>query len=311
MDITSLLLVIYVTVALIIAALFFFARDLIARRGASKDQELEQAEKGLDLGALLPRTDAAAAAAKDESWLGRLAVESGSDFTAETSLLAAVAAGLALGGALFLWRDDWLAGAAGAVAGVLAIGGFLFYRRFRRYRSIREQLPDVMELVARAVRAGESLDQAIALAGNSGLRPVAAEFRYCASQMRMGLSLESAVRGMVGRVPLPETRILAMALIVQRRRGGSLPTTLERLARVFRDRSNFFRQFQAATALGRGSAALIALVGLGLDAFVILGHSEYAQSLLTTNAGRIMLAIALMLQVVGVTWAAWLFRSHY
>ena len=58
---------------------------------------------------------------------------------------------------------------AGAVVGVLAVGGLLFYLRFRRQRAIREQLPDVMELMARAVRAGESLDQAIALAGNSGI----------------------------------------------------------------------------------------------------------------------------------------------
>ena len=80
---------------------------------------------------------------------------------------------------------------------------------------------------------------------------------------------------------------------------------------MFRDRANFYRQFQAATALGRGSAVLIALVGLGLDAFVILGHSEYAAILLTSNAGRVMLATALVLQVVGVTWALWLFRSNY
>ena len=204
------------------------------------------------------------------------------------------------------WRGRW-----GASSGCWRVGGLLFYLRIRRQRVIREQLPDVMELMARAVRAGESLDQAIALAGNSGFQPVAAEFRYCASQMKMGLSLEAAIRGLVGRVPLAETRILAMTLIVQRRRGGSLPTTLERLARVFRDRAAFYRQFQAATALGRGSAALIALVGLGLDAFVILGHSEYAAVLLTSHAGHVMLATSLVLQVVGVTWALWLFRSNY
>jgi tight adherence protein B len=101
-----------------------------------------------------------------------------------------------------------------------------------------------------------------------------------------------------------------MTLILQRRRGGSLPTTLERLARVFRDRSSFFRQFQASTALGRGSAALIALIALGLDAFVVLSNSEYAESLLLTDPGRIMLAVSIVLQIVGITWAIWLFRSH-
>lgn len=301
MDPTLLTIVVYAAAALVAAAVLLAFRDLFARKP----------KKPRDLESLLPPTDAAAAAARDDSWLGQLASQTGAGFTSDTSLLLALLAGLAIGGTLFLWRDDWLAGAAGAAIGVIAVGGVLLFLRARRYRAIREQLPDVMEYMARAVRAGESLDQAIVLAGTSGMRPVASDFQYCASQMKMGLSLESSIRGMVDRVPLAETRILAMTLILQRRRGGSLPTTLERLARVFRDRCNFHRQFQAATALGRGSAALIALVGLVLDAFVLLGNSEYAESLLTTTAGRIMLAISIVMQIVGITWALWLFRSHY
>lgn len=308
---TLLPLVIFIAVALIIGAVLLFLRDVAARRRRAEEQQLDGAEKPFDFAVLLPPAETAAAQAEEESWLGELATQTGTDFTAETALLLAIFAGLALGGALFAWRDDWLAGAAGVVAGIVAVGGMLFYLRYRRYRAIREQLPDIMELMARAVRAGESLDQAIVLAGNSAFRPMAAEFRYCASQMNMGLSLDSAVRGMVRRVPLAETRILAMTLIVQRRRGGGLPVTLERLAKVFRDRVAFYRQFQASTALGRGSAAAIALVALGLDAYAIFGQAGPAGSLLTTAPGRVMLAVALVLQVVGITWAMWLFRSNY
>lgn len=269
----------------------------------------EPAEQPLDLATLVPSVETTTGET-EESWLGQLVAETRSDFTVETAILLAILIGLALGGTLFLWRDDWLAGAVGAVFGVLFVGGLLVYLRARRHRAIREQLPDVMELMARAVRAGESLDQAVILAGDSAFQPVATEFRYCANQMRIGLSLEAAIRGLVARMPLVETRILAMTLIVQRRRGGNLPSNLERLARVFRDRANFFRQVQAATALGRGSTILIALVALGLDLAVILGHTEYTRSLLETNAGRAMLGTALLLQVIGVTWVVWLFRSR-
>jgi tight adherence protein B len=307
MDSALLPLVIYLTVALMAAAVFLLLRDLWGRRHAPTDPRAGNVET------LLPSASAAAAAdaRKNESWLGALAVETGSGLTGQTALLLMVLVALAIGGGLYLWRDNPLAGAVGAMLGVLVILAVLYVLRSRRYRAIRDQLPDVMDLMARAVRAGESLDQAIALAGDSGLRPVGSEFRYCASQMRMGLSLESAIRGMVDRVPLIETRILAMTLIVQRRRGGSLPSTLERLARVFRDRATFYRQFQASTALGRGSAVLIALVALGLDVFVIFGNSEFAEALLVTNAGRIMLVTAIALQIIGITWAVWLFRSRY
>jgi tight adherence protein B len=307
MDPTVVLLVVFAAVALIVAAASLVLRDLFGRKEA--DQQPTGDGTALDLATLLPSAETAVGEA-NESWLGQLVAETKSDFTVETAVLLAILIGLALGGTLFLWRDDWLAGAAGAVAGALFVGGMLLFLRSRRYRAIREQLPDVMELLARAVRAGESLDQAIILAGDSAFQPVATEFRYCASQMKIGLSLESAIRGLVARMPLVETRILAMTLVVQRRRGGNLPATLERLARVFRDRANFIRQFRAATALGRGSAILIALVALGLDAFVILGHSDYTRSLMETNSGRSMLGTAMILQVVGVTWVAWLFRSR-
>jgi tight adherence protein B len=309
MTTTYLALIIYATVALIVALMFFLVRDLNSYRKVKKAGEVDQEKKPIDMASLLPSLEAAAE--KDVSWLGKLVSESGSDFTTETVLLLACIIGLAIGGSCYLWLDDELAGIAGGVFGVLGVGIFLFYQRFRRYRSIREQLPDVMELLARAVRAGESLDQAIALAGSSTLQPLASEFRYCSNQIKMGLSLESAVRGLVGRLPLVETRILAMTLTVQRRRGGNLPSTLERLARVFRDRNNFYRQFQAATALGRGSVILITLVALGLDMFVFLGQSDFTRSLLTTGPGRIMLVLSLVLQVLGIAWVLYLFRSQY
>ena len=303
-----LLIVIYVAVALIVATVLLLLRDLLGRG----KEEPAEADRPLDLAALLPSPETAASnAGQSESWLGRLATETGIGFTAETAFLLAIAAGLALGGGFFLWRDSLLAGAAGAVLGVLAVGGLLFFLRARRYSAIREQLPDVIELMARAVRAGESLDQAIALVGNSALRPVAAEFHYCASQMKMGLSLESAIRGMVARVPLAETRILAMTLIVQRRRGGSLPPTLEHLAHVFRDRASVYRQFRAANALSRGSAAAIVLVALGLDVYVFVGQSQYTAILFETGVGRTILAASLALQAIGVIWGLWLFRSNY
>lgn len=306
---SELMLIVYAAVALIVAFVLFLIRDLFGRR-ESGDERLYAGKDGLpDLRKLLPSADAGAA--PPDTWLGQLVAETRSDFTVDTALLLAVLMGLTLGGILYFWRDDWLAGAAGVMLGVVAVGGLLYFLRFRRFHAIREQLPEVMDLMARAVRAGESLDQAIALAGESNMRPVAGEFRYCASQMKMGLSLESAIRGLVGRAPLTETRILAMTLIVQRRRGGHLPTTLERLARVFRDRGAFQRQFMAATALGRGSAILIALVGLGLDLFVILGHAEYATNLMQTTIGHFLLGLSLFLQFVGITWAVWLFRSHY
>jgi len=311
MDLTVLSLVVYVATGLIIAAVLLLWRDLLSRRKAAQSHQVDRAGTPANSEPVVLSPDVLSGGSRSESWLSQLVSETGSGFTPETALLLAIACGLALGGALFLWRDNWLAGAAGAVLGMLAVGALLFTLRARRYAAIREQLPDVMEIMARAVRAGESVDQAIALAANSSQPPLGAEFRRLASQMKMGLSLEAAIRGLLRRAPLGETRVLAMILIVQRQRGGSLPTALERLARVFRDRLAFYRQFRAATAARRGAALLIAIVALILDVVVLLWQPEYVRSLLETTAGRVMLAASLALQVIGVFWATWLFRSEY
>jgi tight adherence protein B len=304
MNTTIVLLAVYVAVALVVGAVLLLLRDLGRRRGPSPEEDVDRVGERIDLSQ--PRPVVA-----DESWFTQLVTQTGADLTAETAALMAVAAGLALGGGVLLWRDDWMAAAAGAVLGILVVGTWLFIMRARRHGAIREQLPEVTDLMARAVRAGESLDQAIALASNSSFRPLAGEFRRCASQMEMGLSLDAALRGLVRRAPLAEIRVLVMTLIVQRQKGGNLPTALERMARVFRDRLSYYRQFRASTAAGRGSAVLIVLIALGLDLVVIFGRTEYARDLLVTTPGRTMLAAALVLQVIGTSWALWLFRSNY
>lgn len=310
MSLDTVLLLLFVALAFITTAILLFARDLVKRRKAAETAELQNSDDDLHL----PSPSEIAArgtATEDEGWLGQVVSQSGSNWTVDTVFLLAIVVGLALGGGLFIWRDDDAAGFAGAILGILAVIATFFFLRARRRNRFREQLPDIMELMARAVRAGESLDQALTLAGESAMQPLAEEFRYCANQLKMGLSLESAMRGLIARVPLPETRILAMTLIVQRRRGGNLPLTLDRLAKVFRDRGNFYRQFRAATATGRGSIALLALVAVGLDVVVIFGRVQLLESLLTTNIGRMMLGMSIVLQIIGAVWAMWLFRSDY
>ena len=83
------------------------------------------------------------------------------------------------------------------------------------------------------------------------------------------------MRALTRRVDMVEVQLLASTLVVQRRAGGDLPEAMESLARVVRDRLNYQRQFRAATAAGRLSTILIALVGPAL----VFGHLAVADGL--------------------------------
>jgi Flp pilus assembly protein TadB len=209
------------------------------------------------------------------------------------------------------WFDDAVSVCTGLLIGMGAFVGYLVYLRARRRAAMQEQLPDVMELLARAVRAGESLDQAIALAGETAGKPLGPEFRRCAAQLEMGLSVDAAMRGLARRAPLGEMRIFAATLMVQRQTGGKLPVTLERLGKVIRDRISYHRQFRAATGASRVSTILIAIAGPLVAAYLLVWQRTYILHFTESFAGQMLLLTALVLQAVGLLWIYRLLRTDY
>lgn len=309
MSSSQLALVVFASVTLVAAAVILVLRDLLfGKRG----------QEPPDAGTTppLPPLELDPEGAQRElnpvyRWFSRLVLQSGVEITAGTALLLALAAGLLLGGGLYLWRDEVISGVAGGLFGALAVLVFLLYCRARRHWAILEQLPEVVDFFARAVRSGLSVDQGVELVGHSAFQPLAQEFLRCSRQMAMGLSLDAALRTLTRRVPLAETRIFATALRVQRQTGGNLPGVMERLARVFRDRVNYYRQFRASTATVRASLALLIGIAVVVDVYILIGRPDYLRAMIHTPRGLTLLATSLGLQVLGVLWAYLTLRSDY
>lgn len=295
------------------AAAVLLMRSLLERRGARIRQRLDDDDQPPPLELTLEPdfSDRPGLMARFEGWFYRLIGQSGMTLSPDAAMLMAVACGLVLCGVLLLWRDDFLAAAVGLVAGIGMVIFYYMYRRGKRRLQMQEQLPELMETLARAVRAGQSLDQAIELVAQTADQPLGPEFRRCSAQLNMGLSINAAMRAMLRRAPLSEIRILASTLIMQRRTGGSLPVMLERLSNVVRDRINYHRQFRAATAAGRVSTTLIGVAGPLVAAYMLIWQREYFDRFFTSMAGQVLLATAVALQVVGLLWIYALLRSDY
>lgn len=245
-----------------------------------------------------------------DRWFDRLVLETGTQLSSATAFLVMIAAGLVLGGLLFLWQDNLLlAGGGLAIGMLLAAITFVLLRRWR-LQTIDNQLPEVLDLIARAVRAGETLDQGIAIVSSSTLEPTATELRYCLQQLQLGLSVEAALRSLTQRVPSPELRLFAAALVVQRRAGGSLATTLERFARAMRERHAYRRQLKSATASARWSTAVIVAASLGMMIYLFGWQSDYVNAFLESRMGWSALAIAVALQIIGILWVLSLTKAE-
>lgn len=290
-----------------VAAVLLLVRDLAGAVAGGKTGSLRLQRLPLTRRQQPPRT----AVGEFDQWFCRLVSESGTGWTPLSGVSFLIMFGLLIGGPVFIWQDAPLLLALGMTVGFMIGLLLLIHTRSRRMKQMQEQLPPAMETLARAVRAGESLDQAIELVGAKSAEPLACEFRRCANQLKMGLSMPAAMRSLMDRVSLTDVKIFTTTLTVHRQSGGNLAHTLERLAAVIRERLDHRLQMRAATGAGRMSATLIASIGPVLFVYMFFVQPDYASGLLESPIGQSLLALAVFLELVGLLWVAKLLRNEW
>jgi len=296
------------------AAILLALREYAGRKRAIIEGRLGEKKPDLAVEELLvfpTSTAGAGPVGRFDAWFQRLVLETGLALPSLSAFLVLVSGGLIVGGSLFVSTGQLLPACLGMLVGMLAGLGWLLFMRHRRLEAFDDQLPEIMDLVARAVRAGQSLEQAIELISKSGLEPAAQEFAICSRQLQMGLSMEAALRSLVDRVPLRELRLFSAAIVMQRRTGGSLANTLERFARAMRERHGYRRQLLAATAAGRWSSRVMVAVAVFLLVYLFGFQPAYIQSFISSRTGQAVFAVAIVLQVIGVAWVFALTRPEY
>lgn len=238
-----------------------------------------------------------------------LVFESGFDVSPVTAFLMLIACGLLAGGAVFAYQDNAMFAVMMGAVGMLFPLALMMVLRTRRMREMREGMPYVVDLLSRAVRAGESVDQAIALVGSESKGVIGREFTRCARQLDMGLSLSTVMQSLSRRVRLTELRMLATTLMVHRQAGGNLPLALDRMAGVVRDRLNAVRQMRATTGAGRSSTMLIAVISPLAYIFCFLYFPDHVRPLMEDPMGRMLLMVAICLEFAGILWVMSLMKQ--
>ncbi len=247
---------------------------------------------------------------KIDQEFNRLAIESGLGILPVTMFMLLLCTTLIGGGVVWFVQEEPLLSVSGALAGFLIPLCFIAAKRLLRLHTVRTELPHVLDMLARATRAGRSIDQAIDLIAHEAGGILGEEFTLCSQQLGMGRSFERVMKTLATRVRLVEMRILSTTLIVQKQSGGKLSETLERMASVVRDRLSSRRQIQAATGAGRASTLIIATVSPLAYAFVWAFHRQHLQVMLNEPVGRAMLLVALVLEVIGLFWVLYLLRTE-
>ena len=228
--------------------------------------------------------------------------QAGLSWTLQTLLLLSLGTALALGSVALIVTRSVPAGIVATVLGAMIPNLYVRRRRTKRINAFEELLPESIDLVGRALRAGHPLTAGFKMAADDGSEPVAGEFRRVFEEQRFGLPLQESLLGMADRVDLVDVRILVTAILIQREVGGNLAEILDNLAAVVRARFTIRRQLRVYTAQGRMTGYLLAALPLILFSILYMLNPSYMSILFTDPIGKLLILVAVSMQLVGFLW---------
>jgi len=211
----------------------------------------------------------------------------------------ALAVGWSTGEAL---SPAMLAG-AGATTGLLAPGIYLRIRIARRARQTEQQLVELCEVMSTMLASGFGYMQALAATADQVGRPLGEEIGRFLDAVRLGSDFDRALADTRLRVNSADFEVVATALEVQRRTGGNLSEILRGVGQTIRERQSFQQELRALTSRERFSAIIIAVFPLLLVGILTVMLPEVFGRLFTDPTGRIVLGIALAMDLVGYLFA--------
>ena len=183
----------------------------------------------------------------------------------------------------------------------------VYFDRNKRLVKFEEQLPEALDIMTRALRAGHAFNEALGMVGEELVGPVGEEFNQAYSDINYGMNLEVVFIGMLRRVPSVSLQAMTTAILIQRQVGGNTTEILTKISEVIRSRFRFQRKVKTLTAEGRLSGWVLALVPLVLTAVLLVTTPDYLQELLTPH-GKDLIVKGLILEIIGVIWIRRLLR---
>jgi tight adherence protein B len=220
---------------------------------------------------------------------------------------------VASGVAIFLFLIVGQPFSLAVIVGLLALGCPYFYLKYitwRRLRRFLEQLPDALDMMSQSLQAGLGLTQAMVYVAKEMPDPLGTEFSVFIEEVNLGLPLADALKKLEERMALPEVRLFNTALMVQREVGGSLAELLNKLADIIRDRFRIERLIKSLTGQNRMSAWTVCSVPPFLGVFMFIREPEMMNDMLNDPMGRAMLAVALVLEIIGIFVFRKLIKVH-
>ncbi|ROM89729.1 type II secretion system F family protein [Pseudomonas brassicacearum] len=234
--------------------------------------------------------------------LTQLIEQSGHEYRAYRVLFLGLAMGGGAGALVLLLSSPWwMALAVGFAVAWLPLLKILRDRN-KRFAAFEEGLPDALDAMCRALRAGHPFNETLRLVAEEHKGPVAHEFGLTFADINYGNDVRRAMLGLLERMPSMTVMMLVTSILIHRETGGNLTEVLERLSRLIRGRFRFQRKVKTLSAEGRMSAWVLVAIPFVLAALILITTPSYLPVLINDPIGHKLIIGAFCAMLVGIVW---------
>lgn len=177
---------------------------------------------------------------------------------------------------------------------------YLNHLKQKRQQRLRKQLPEALDLISRALKAGHAFTGGMRLAADEFDDPVGPEFTEVLDEINFGVSVSEALRNLADRMQVSEIKYFVIGVILQRETGGNLAELMDILAGLLRERFIFDGKVRTLSAEGKLSAVILVCLPFFIIAYLKISRPDYMNLLFTDPIGRVMMVAAAIMMIIGI-----------
>ncbi|MGA1823360.1 MAG: type II secretion system F family protein [bacterium] len=188
-----------------------------------------------------------------------------------------------------------IAGGAGSI-----VPFSIFLKRKRRMSTFERQLPDALDMITRALKAGHALSSGMQMVANEFEDPIGGEFDITIKQVNYGISLHDALKNLSKRIDSKDLPFFTLAVLIQKQYGGNLSEVLENISYLVRERFKLRGRIKTLAAEGVYSCIFLCCLPFLITLIIYVVSKEYIIVLLTDPLGKILITFASVMMALGI-----------
>jgi tight adherence protein B len=249
----------------------------------------------------LKEIDRKAEAVKQRPTLGAMLQQADWNIDARMFHIITISVGVVTMAAFFFLGYSWyVAIGIGFAVGFGLPRWLLGFTIKRRKKAFTREFANAIDVIVRGVKAGLPLNECLKIIANESGEPVGPEFKQILEGMKVGVTLEDALKKMYDRMPIPEVNFFQIVLTIQQKTGGNLSEALGNLSGVLRDRKRLHGKIQALSSEAKASAGIIGSLPIVVMGLVYATTPEYIALLFTERFGNFLLLCCAVWMSLGI-----------